>query len=153
SSRGDQASNRLLRTSSQCLGQRLTRQVAGELAVNPQWGLQQVRQLCDRALQDRQWPGRVDQQRCQPLLDPDQHDPRPQTIAGRYIRREQPWEVGAIELDAGQQMRWEIGRQVTRLGTHDLTLVDADDIPWTVGLERYGHVVARRAAEADLDRQ
>ena len=50
---------------------------------------------------------------------------------------EQPWEIGAIELDARKIGGLEIGAAGTRIGAHDLIAIDADDVGWTAQAHRH----------------
>ena len=59
----------------------------------------------------------------------DEAQPRAQLAARVRARRgEQPWEVGAIEVDAGEEVRFEVAAVRQRLHADDLPRIEAGDI-------------------------
>ena len=89
----------------------------------------------------------------------DQHQPGPDPVPGDGRRREQPGEVGFVELDRGQVVRLEVRRVLPRLGAYDVPGVEAEHVTWPIGLhgQRRDRMRARcrvvggdRQADADL---
>ena len=82
----------------------------------------------------------------------DEAQPRPQLTARVGVRRrEQPWKVGPIEFDAGQEVRLEVAAVGQRLHAHDLPRIDADDVRRPAQPNRYRH--PRRAVDRQRGRQ
>ena len=63
-----------------------------------------------------------------PIGEHDQRKPWPQPCRRSPRRREQPGEVGVVELDPGQVVRLEARRRVPGLGADDVPGIDADHV-------------------------
>ena len=106
-----------------------------ELRMRPGPRIGEIRQLAARHGRRRRSraPAAARARRAQAhavlLAHDHEHDPRPQpALAVGSGRREQPRQIGVVELDRGQVVRFVVVRAGRRLGAHDLARIDAEHV-------------------------
>ena len=88
---------------------------------------------------------RVDQRQ----VDDDQHAPRAEPVVrAARRRREQPREVGRVELDEWEVVGLDVGAAGTRIGADDEARVDADDVARPVQRQVEARARGSRSASA-----